>query len=202
MSLDGTYAGLKASVADFLHRADLTAIIPDLILLGEKRIFRKVRCRVMESTFSGTIASGVIAVPADYLQLKFAYISATPTSFLAGASASQIYAQFPTRTAEGKPTHIGREGSNFIFGPYPDSGYAVLGTYYAKPTSIQTSANALYVANPDLYLMAALCESAPYLEDDPRVQLWDEKFAVIVNDINNEAAREEGSSGGIAVRPA
>lgn len=202
MSLDGTYSGLCASVAAFLHRSDLTAIIPDLILIGEKRIFRKVRCRVMEATFSGTIANGVIAVPTDYLELKFAYINSTPTSYLSGTSASQVYAKFPMRNAQGKPTLIGREGSNFIFGPYPDSAYAVLGTYYAKPTSVQTSANALFVANPDLYLMAALCESAPYLKDDPRVQLWDAKFAVIVNDINNEAATEEGSSGGIAVKAA
>jgi len=185
-----------------LHRADLTAIIPDLILIGEKRIFRIVRSRVMEATFSGTIANGVIAVPNDYLALKFAYINSNPTSNLSGTTASQIYAKFPNRVAQGKPTLIGREGSNFIFGPYPDSAYAVLGTYYAKLTSIQTSANALYVANPDLYLMAALCEAAPYIKDDPRIPMWDAKFAAIVKDIENETAGEEGSSGGIAVKPA
>lgn len=202
MSLDGTYAGLQASVADFLHDSELTGVIPDLILLGEKRIFRNVRCRVMESTFSGTISNGVIAVPNDYLELKFAYINASPTSYLSGASASQIYAKFPNRVASGKPTLIGREGSNFIFGPYPDSSYAVLGTYYAKPTSIQSSANALYVANPDLYLMATLCEAAPYMQDDPRIQVWEAKLNAIFNQIAYEAASEEGSSGGLAVKAA
>ena len=202
MSLDGTYAGLKASVADFLHRADLTGIIPDLITIGEKRIFRNVRCRVMESTFSGTIASGVIAVPSDYLELKFAYISASPTSYLAGASASQIYAKYPNRAAEGKPVLIGREGSNFIFGPYPDSAYAVAGTYYAKPTVVSSSANALYVANPDLYLYAALCEAAPYIGDDPRIAVWEAKLNAIFNQIAYEASSEEGSSGGLSVKAA
>ena len=35
MALDGTYAGLKASVADWLNRADLTAVVPDFITLAE-----------------------------------------------------------------------------------------------------------------------------------------------------------------------
>jgi len=68
-----TYAELQTAVGAWLHRSDLTGIIPDLITLGEKRIFRKARCRVMESALTGTIASGVIAVPSDYLEIKFAY---------------------------------------------------------------------------------------------------------------------------------
>jgi hypothetical protein len=31
MALDGTYAGLQASVADRLNRADLTAVVPAFI---------------------------------------------------------------------------------------------------------------------------------------------------------------------------
>ena len=38
MALDGTYIGLKASVADFLNRADLTASIPDFIALAEAQM--------------------------------------------------------------------------------------------------------------------------------------------------------------------
>ncbi len=199
MSLS-TYADLQTAVASWLHRADLTAITPDLIRLGELRIFREVRCRDMETALSGTIANGVIALPSDYLDLKFAYIDATPVSKLDRASASQIYEQYPYRSASGKPTSIAREGSNFIFGPYPDSGYAVKGIYYAEPVSIATTANALFVANPDLYLFAALCEAAPYIQDDPRVQLWEGKYASIKQQIAWEDSEEYGSGAGMAVR--
>jgi hypothetical protein len=199
MSLS-TYADLQTSVASWLHRSDLTAITPDLIRLGELRIFREVRCRDMETALSGTIASGVIALPSDYLDLKFAYIDATPVSKLDRASASQIYEQYPYRNASGKPTSIGREGSNFIFGPYPDSGYTVKGIYYAEPVSIATTANALFVANPDLYLFAALCEAAPYIQDDPRVQLWEGKYASIKQQIAWQDTEEYGSGAGMAVR--
>ena len=197
-----TYSELQTAVAGWLHRSDLTAIVPDLIVLGEKRIFRKVRCRVMETSLSDTIASGVIAVPSDYLELKYSYINTTPVSNLTKASASQIYEEFPLRSSDKKPVKIAREGSNFIFGPYPDSTYQVKGIYYAKPTSIVSSANALFLANPDLYLFASLCEAAPYIKDDPRLAIWEAKLSSILEDIRNEDADENASGGGMTVRAA
>ena len=195
-----SYADLQAAVKGWVHRSDLDAITPDLIMLGELRIFREVRCREMETALSGAIANGVVALPADYLDLKFAYIDATPVSKLDRASASQIYEQHPFRNANGKPNMIAREGSNFIFGPYPDSSYSIKGIYYAKPVSIQTTANALFTAYPDLYLMASLCETAPYIQDDPRLQLWEAKYGAIVKQIYDADAEEYGSGSGMAVR--
>lgn len=199
MSFD-TYSDLQAGVANWLQRANLAAIIPDLIMMGEKRIFRTVRVRVMETALNGTISSGVLAVPDDYLDLKFAYLDNTPAIPLKRVSGSQVYQQYPYRASVGKPQIIGREGSSFIFGPYPDSDYTVNGIYYAKPASIQTEANALYVANPDLYLFAALCEAAPYLKDDPRIQLWESKLATVIADMEMEDTEEYGSGGGLEVR--
>lgn len=194
-----TYSELQTAVADWLHRSDLTSRIPDFIRLGELRIFREVRCRVMESSLSDTISSGVIALPADYLELKSAYVDGTPTQKLQRTTASQIYDRYPYRAADGKPVMIAREGSNFIFGPYPDSGYTVKGIYYAKPTSIQSTDNALFSANPDLYLFAALIESAPFVVDDPRVPLWETKYAGIKMQLNSEDNSEISSGGGLAV---
>jgi hypothetical protein len=197
-----TYAELQTSVANWLHRSDLTSVISDLITIGEKRIFRKVRCRLMETALSGTITGGVVAVPSDFLELKFANLVTTPAQVLQKATASQIYAKYPLRTSDRRPTHIAREGSNFIFGPYPSSDDVLSGIYYAEPTVIATSANALFLANPDLYLFAALCEAAPYIKDDPRVQLWEAKFTQILEDIRKEDSGENSSGGGMAVSPA
>lgn len=197
-----TYADLQTSVANWLHRADLTTSIPDFITLGEKRIFRKVRCRVMETALTGTMSSGVIAVPSDYLELKSAYLTSTPVALLQKSSLSQIYAKYPLRSSTGRPAYIAREGSNFIFGPFPDSTYTISGIYYAQPTGIATSVNALFTANPDLYLFAALCEAAPFLGDDARIPLWESKFAQSLDDIRKEDATENASGGGMTVRAA
>lgn len=40
MALDGSYDGLRASIADFLNRGDLTAAIPDFVTLAEGQIAR------------------------------------------------------------------------------------------------------------------------------------------------------------------
>lgn len=193
-----SYSELQTAVANWVHRSDLTTLIPDFIMMGEKRIFRDVRCRVMESALSGTTASGSVAVPSDYLELKLAYISASPYYKLTAASVNQIYDQYPLRSGSGYPKLISREGSNFIFGPYPNDGLTLGGVYYAKPTSIQSSANALFLANPDLYLMAALCESAPYTKSD-NLPTWEAKYQNIVDSLNEESRDEEGSGGGMAV---
>ena len=196
-----TNGQLETAVANWLHRDDLTSIIPDLITIAETRIFREVRCRVMESALTGTTSSGVLAVPSDYLAIKFAYITGAPTSKLSRMSASQLYERWPLRTAAGKPVAIAREGTNFIFGPFPGSDYTIGGIYYAKPIAVATSANALFLANPDLYLFAALCEATPYLKDDPRIPIWEAKLKQIMYQLANEDAEESGSGGGMAVMP-
>jgi len=57
--LDGTYAGLKASVADWLNRADLAAVVPDFIALAEGQMNRRLRVRRM-------VAAATAQVSAEY----------------------------------------------------------------------------------------------------------------------------------------
>lgn len=197
-----TYAELQTAVASWMHRTDMTSVIPDLITLGEKRIFREVRCKAMESTLTGTIANGVVAVPSDYLALKFARIVGTPVSQLVGASASQIYSRYPLRSSDGKPKMIGREGSNFIFGPYPDSDYDIAGIYYAKPESIATSVNALFTESPELYLFASLSEAGAFVNNEKSLVKWQAKYKEIVDLLNSESDEETGSGGQMQVVPA
>lgn len=195
------YAELQTAVSNWLHRSDLGSVLPDLILLGEKRIFREIRIRDMETAINSTISSGVIAVPSDYLDLKFAYIDGNPTQQLQRATASQVYTNYPVRASGAKPRLIAREGANFIFGPYPDADYTVKGIYYAEPTSIQSTANAVFTANPDLYLYASLVEAAKYINDEQRLALWDSFYQEAKNLVNMQE-NEYGSGGGLAVTAA
>lgn len=194
-----TYVELQTAVENWLKRADLDSIIPDLIMLGEKRIFREVRARSMETALSSTIASGVIALPSDYLELKFAYVDGSPAKLLQRATATEVYAQYPLRASTTKPRLIAREGSNFIFGPYPDSTYTIKGIYYARPVVVATSANTLFTDNPDLYLFAALLEAEPYLKNDGRVGLWQAKYDQIKEQINSYEKNEYASGSGLQV---
>lgn len=190
-----TYAELKTAIANWAKRADLSTYLDDVILMGEKWVFRNARTRDMETALNLSISSGVAAIPTDYVEMKHSYIDGTPVQSLQMRPASWIYIQYPTRSAEGKPVYIGTEGSNFIFGPYADSSYTLKGIYYKRLTSVASSANALFTANPDLYLFAALAELEPFLKNDKRIGLWTAKRAEILAQVNGED--NDGNYGGL-----
>lgn len=191
-----TYSTLQTAVGSWLNRSDLSAYIPDFIALAEERIYRDLRVKAMETALSSTIASGVIAVPSDYIELKLAYIDGSPAYLLERTSLEEIYARYPTRSSQGKPLYIAREGSNFIFGPYPDGAYTVKGVYYARLAALSSTntSNWLTTAAPSLLLFGALCEAEPFLHNDPRVVLWESKFAQQLTAANRQDKRE-GRSG-------
>ena len=173
---------------------DLTAVIDDLVTVAEARIFREARTKDTEASISTAIASGVVAVPSDYIELKFAYLDTTPSTILERRPAEWIYSQYPTRSSSGIPKCIAREAGNFIFGPYADSGYTLKGVYYKKLAALSTTAHALFTNNPDLYLFGCLAESEILIGRDARIPLWEAKYQKILADVNGQD-RAEGASG-------
>lgn len=169
-----TFTTLKNAVADWLDRDDMGDAIETMIGLAEARIYRDLRIQPMETALSVTIASGVAAVPSDYLELKYAYVDGAEAVSLEPRSPEWIVANYTTRSSDSKPVFIARDGSNFIFGPYPDSTYTIKGTYYAKLTALSASneTNWFTTNAPELLLYGTLLHSAPYVGDDQRAPLW------------------------------
>lgn len=197
-----TYALLKTAITSWLDvpAATYTATIDDLVTIAETRIFREARTRDMEAALSDTIANGVIALPASYVALKYAYINSSPVKTLERRPAEWIYANYPTRSSEGQPKFIAREATNFIFGPYPSSAYTVKGIYYKRLAALSGSVNALFLANPDLYLFAALAESEILIGRDARVPLWEAKYTKILLSVNGEDKTEDQSGSPLRMR--
>lgn len=197
------YDSLQTAVASWLHRngdTTITATVPDLIAFGESRIYRDLRVRQMEVALSTAIASGVLAVPTGYLEMKYAYINGSPMRKLERKDAEWIYLNYPTRSSDGTPKFFAREAENFIFGPYPDSNYTVKGVYYKRLTSLSDSntTNWLTAEAQDLILFAALCEAAPYTMNDDRTALWEKKYAQIAQRIQRNDEQEEFSGSPLA----
>lgn len=195
-----TYAELKTAVANWLHRDDLTAYVDDIITLGEKRILREVKTRDMEAALNVTTSSGVATIPSDYVSLKHARVDGAPTQPLTAVTASQLYTQFPLRSGAGKPQKIAVDQGSFIFGPFPDASYTILGTYYKRLPALSTGVNALFTANPDLYLAAALGEALAFNANDKRLLVWESKYQAIKEALNTEDENSRGSE--LAVTPA
>lgn len=205
-----SYTEFGTSLATWLLDANTATItdvgvtmVSDLITVGEARMFREVRNRDMETSFSDTIASGLMALPSSYLALKTAYIDASPQVSLERRPAEWIRLNYPQTTTSGVPNFIARYGSNFIFGPYPDSGYTVNGIYYKQPTAISgSSLNTLFTNNPDLYLFACLSKGSIVVGADKRIALWEGEYQRILADVNGADRAEDASGSSLQMRVA
>jgi len=193
-----SYATLQTSIASFLHRADMTDIIKELISDAEFRIANELRIRAMEAAFSSAIASGVVALPTGFLEWQFLYIDDTSAQKLERKDAEWIYTNYPTRSGSGKPVFFAREGDNVIFGPYPGSAYTVKGRYYKKLDALSDSntTNWFITNAPDLLRYAALCEAAPYIQNDARINVFESKYQMAKERIKR-TERMEATSGSL-----
>lgn len=184
MAVVTSYSTLLTAVADWLARSDLTSFIPNFVQNWEEDFLRDPRNfgRWMEASLNVTIASSVAAVPADYLGLKYAYIDGSPSSALDRKSLNQLLGTYPRGGDTDLPVWISRGGSDFLFGPEPDSDYTVKGWYWAKPTAMRSAASDaqthwIIVNAPDLAIYGSLKAAEPFVKNDKRFALWDGMYS-------------------------
>lgn len=153
----------------------------------------------METSFSGTISSNTLALPTSYLELKYAYVATTPIQWLERKSERWIREKYPFNGDTGVPVFIAREGSNFIFGPYSDASYTVAGIYYKNIGPLSSSAHAVFTNNPDCYLFGSLLEAAPYLKNDVRVPMWQQRYDQAIAWAQQQSDKENFSGSPLAM---
>lgn len=195
-----SYATLKTSIAAFLHRDDLTAIIPELIFDAETRIYNDLRIKAMEAAFSGTTSSGTIALPSGFLEWKWLYADTTNRQKLERRDYEWMVQTYPTAT--GTPKYFDRVGEYLKFAPEPDSNTDLVGAYYKRLDALSDSntTNWFITNAPDLLRNAALCEAAPYLADDERIALWEGKYQAAKARIERTDKREAFSGSNLSAR--
>lgn len=190
------YSDLQASVANYLGRSDLTAVIPDFIRFAEIRMARDLRTRQMlKSATAPTVSGdGKVALPADFLEIRDLHIQGSPRFPLTYMSPSAF-----TRDAyadeSGKPVNYTILSSEFLLAPMPDTNYTLEILYYAKPPVLSGSQPSnVFLANyPDALLYASLLEAEPYLINDARTQTWATLYDRAIGNIQNADQNSEYS---------
>jgi hypothetical protein len=198
-----TYTELKASIADWLNRSDLTAAIPDFISLAEAQVERTLRTRQMIVRANASFDAQYGAVPSDFLETKSLKLTSTnPQTPLGFLSIDALDNEAANYTASGKPKFFGVVGNQFRIVPTPDSTYTTELTYYAKLTKLSGSvaSNWLLASNPDIYLYGSLLQAAPYLQDDARIQTWATLYERALNDSQTADDRSASSGGALLSR--
>lgn len=169
------YSGLKAAVASYLARTDLTDEIPVFIQLAENRLRRELRLRQMlkVSTTTTVANDSTVELPSDFLEMRDLHLNTNPISVLK-FDAPNVFYRNTFSTISGKPVSYTVLAQEFQLAPIPDTNYTMQMLYYAAPPYMSSTVPSnVFLANcPDLLLYGALAEAEPYLMNDARLETW------------------------------
>lgn len=194
-----TYSDLVSAVRDWLGRAnDSTYLtesrVGDMIAFAEADIYARLRVRAMESSADITIDAQTESLPSDFIEARRLYLDTSPLDVLEYVGPVQFWQAFAdTRT--GRSTHFTIEGGSLVFGPYPDATYTGKLLYYARPAALSSATNAIFTANPDLFLYGTLAHAAPFTgaEDAPRMAVFAQMFNAALARVQTESDRDLAS---------
>lgn len=172
------YGSLKAHLADTLNRDDLTSVIPQFVEFAMADLNRKLRVRQQMVRAQGDVFSGndKIRLPANFLAMRNIQVNSDPVRGLEYATPERMdeLRQSYNGGANGEPVYYTVMGDNIFVVPTPDGTYQLeIGYYRDIPTLTSDSdTNFLITDHPDLITYGSLMHSAPYLQDDSRLQVW------------------------------
>jgi len=191
-----TYSELKSAIADWLNRDDLTSVIPSFIELAEAELTRNLRHRKMIARADATINSEYTQTPLDWFQTQTLILETDPVTTLEYLTPEALNAKRAASTANGKPLFYTMIGTEIQVYPVPSGDYTAEMVYYAKIPSLSDSetTNWLLTLAPDIYLYGSLMQSAPYLQDDNRLSVWNALYQKKIEDIYISDQRTTGQT--------
>jgi hypothetical protein len=181
----------NAIIAEAVREGDATfaGLCAEFITRAERRMFqglRPLKAREMETRVTLTITAGVGATPTGFL-------SARRLTWVADVPYKLNYCHpedFYDRTGlYSRPTIFTIDGT-VINVLSPASGTATL-SYYAQPSALSgdSDTNTTLVAHGHVYLAAALIEAYGFLDNEPKMMLWTQKFFEAVDGVNLAAVK-------------
>jgi hypothetical protein len=188
MSL-ASYSGLKTAVAQLLNRSDLTDYIPDWITMAEATFNRNITSRYLITTETITVTGSTYPLPDGFSAVVSFWLDQDTGRALEYVT-PDVFDNI-TDTAD-TPYYYTISGEDFYFAP-PPGGTFTLRLRYRKnlvPLSDDAPSNWLLAQHPDIYLYGAAIHSAPFLNDDQRIVMWQGKHDALIDEINRYGRRE------------
>lgn len=173
------YTAFQALVASYLHRSDLTSLIPTFIEHGRIRMCRDLRVAEMETWATVTLTDGVGDLSSDVAAIRY----------VRGPSGPLEEAEIQTvleATTESVYCVTGLE----LRAP----GCGTVDVYYwERPVTLVGAAGSatrtVLSVHPNVWLFAALVEAAVYLEDDAREVRLQQRLDAEIAQANAAASR-------------
>jgi hypothetical protein len=180
-----TYSELQTTVANWLHRDDLTSQIPDFITLAEAKLKRELRTRDMEKRATTDTSTEYTELPSDFVAIRSAYLNTDPKQQLRLMTPADIRSRWIGSTT-GQPEVFAIVGNEIMLAPSPDGTYEIELDYYAFSALSETNqTNWLLTKYPDVYLYGALVEATMNTKNDKRLGDWVQLLRYAVDSVKD-----------------
>ena len=198
-----TYAELQTSIAEFLNRDDLTAKIPDFIVLAEAQMNAELRHWRMEKRATAEMDTQYTALPQDFIQPVRFIITGSQVSSLSQTDSKTIAdLRAANNNTTGRPTEYSIMDGALEGFPTPDTTYTLELLYFRTLNALSNGNTSNWVLEyyPNAYLYGALLHSAPYLMDDQRINTWGSFYRKAIDDINSDGVKSKTAADGRRIK--
>ena len=191
-----TYDNLKAAVSRTANRkdADFVASVPDFVSLAESEMRRLINAR-------GEVRTVTLEIEDDYWPLPCGFDGIVSINGTGDRVREISYVSSDVLDKQGWAHYDNSytiSGDRMYFGRAP-GGVKIRYRTLFEPLSVRNRCNWLLSKHPDVYLYGSLKHTAPYLEDDPRLNTWQGLFMSAIDAVNQQAI-EQNFSGPIKIR--
>lgn len=200
MTTLATAADLTTEITSLLYsRPDIVARIPSFIVLAEARLNTEIEHPsqvTRDATVSVTSGTKYASVPSACLELQNVQIL-TPAAFKGPLQQASYYEVEALREANpngGRPVRFAVVGDRIELGPVPNQTTGIEITYRSALTTLannDSATNWLLTLAPDAYLYTALIHSAPWLDEDARLQTWGALSTSAIQRVNASGERKK-----------
>ena len=200
-----SYTTLKASIANWLNRSDLTdEIADDFIVLTEADFNSKLRVRKMIAQSTITIDSETESIPTGFLQVRDFYILSGSTKYPLRYMTPSQMDQVKGTSVTGIPQAYTILGDTFRFTPKPDSTYTGYINYYKKFDALSdtNTTNFILTDHPSIYLYGSLFHAANFLGgvNPQQVQSWTQMYATAMERLELNDREDQFSGSPLQIR--
>lgn len=197
-----SYANLQTSIADWLNRSDLTAVIPDFITLAEAEMARRLRW-VTRRVQVDDVAASPYTLPCTIAELRsIVPVSGSPTQDSAiqiGTPEVLADRRAGSGGVAGRPrwAAITSTGRELLLVPAPDQTYTFELIFFQKlqPLSATNTVNDELREAPDVYKAGCMHYAEDYLEHDEAALKWRTRFDLAIMQLNIQRENAEFGSG-------
>ena len=199
------YTELKASIANWLNRTDLTTeISEDFITLAEADFNAKLRVREMINQSTLTINAETVALPTGFLQIRDLYILQSNTKYPLRYVTPVQMDQLSGTSTQGLPTVYTILGSNLRFSPKPDQSYSGIMNFYKSFDALSDSntSNFILTSHPAIYLYGSLFHASNFLGgvNPNQTALWQQMYATALERLEQNDREDQFSGSPLQIR--